>query len=193
MVATVSIDTGETKTEPPSVPTDHIERPVNEKPSSVEAVPTATVPAATTGADEAAASAAAETASSDSFLPSFFPTFGASKRTQVWIYASLALIILFCIGLGVYFFVQRQKRLRNTPHDGYEFEMIDDEEDGQALNGQAGAKRRRGGELYNAFAGESDEELLSDEEDDEPYRDRPGGETGGLLEKSRDPEKRGEA
>ncbi|KAL2005632.1 hypothetical protein VTN00DRAFT_10125 [Thermoascus crustaceus] len=193
VVATVSIDTGETKTEPPSVPTDHIERPVNEKPSSVEAVPTATAPAATTGADEAAASAAAETASSDSFLPSFFPTFGASKRTQVWIYASLALIIIFCIGLGVYFFVQRRKRLRNNPHDGYEFEMIDDEEDGQALNGQAGAKRRRGGELYNAFAGESDEELLSDEEDDEPYRDRPGGEAGGLLEKSRDPEKHGEA
>ena len=41
----------------------------------------------------------------------------------------------------------------------------------------AGAKKkgraRRGGELYDAFAGESDEDLLSDDEGDEgPYRDQ---------------------
>jgi kexin len=55
----------------------------------------------------------------------------------------------------------------------------DDDEDGARtgmLNGGAGGRRgraRRGGELYDAFAGESDEDLLSDTEDEEgPYRDR---------------------
>ena len=53
--------------------------------------------------------------------------------------------------------------------------MLDDDEEG--ANGVAGGKRpkRRAGELYDAFAGESDEDnqLLSDEddEDDEAYHD----------------------
>ena len=29
-------------------------------------------------------------------MPSIFPTFGVSKRTQIWIYGALTLIILFC-------------------------------------------------------------------------------------------------
>jgi len=47
-------------------------------------------------------------------------------------------------------------------------------------NGAAGkkGKTRRAGELYDAFAGESDEEfsddaVFSDTEGEEPYRDRP--------------------
>ncbi|KAL1868780.1 pheromone processing endoprotease [Paecilomyces lecythidis] len=172
VVATTTVDPFTHPTEPPSVPTDHIDRPVNAKPSSVEAAPTFTAaPTTTAAADDAATPT--ETVS-DHFLPSFFPTFGASKRTQVWIYASLALIIIFCAALGTYFYFQRQKRLRNNPQDDYEFEMIEDEEDNQALTGGSGAKRRRGGELYNAFAGESDEELLSDDGDEGPYRDRAG-------------------
>jgi kexin len=62
--------------------------------------------------------------------------------------------------------------------DAYEFEVLDDNEDRDdagLLSGAAGRKKRakRGGELYDAFAGESDEDLLSDDEGDEgPYRDQ---------------------
>jgi kexin len=70
-----------------------------------------------------------------------------------------------------------------SSRDDYEFEMLDDAEDDEGgaragmLNGAAGGKRkaraRRGGELYDAFAGESDEDLLSDSEgEDGPYRDQ---------------------
>ncbi|PGH20707.1 hypothetical protein AJ80_03467 [Polytolypa hystricis UAMH7299] len=135
-------------------PTDHPDRPTK---------PTAS--AATTTSPSSTASATPHP--NDSFLPSFFPTFGLSKASQVWIYGSLALILVFCAALGIYFLVQRRKRLRNNPRDDYEFEMVDD---GTGLMaGGAGAAagkkhRRRGGELYDAFAGESDEELLSEDE-----------------------------
>lgn len=47
----------------------------------------------------------------------------------------------------------------------------DDEEVRRGLNGNKGGRRpRRGGELYDAFAGESDEDLYSD---DEGYQDTP--------------------
>ncbi|QDS67904.1 hypothetical protein FKW77_008348 [Venturia effusa] len=114
------------------------------------------------------------------FLPSLFPTFGVSKRTQVWIYGALAIILVFISGLLTYFFVQRRKRLA-AGRDSYEFEMLDDGDDeGTGLtSGLTGARRskkqpRRAGELYDAFAGESDEdELFSDDEKAErPYRDQ---------------------
>lgn len=81
------------------------------------------------------------------------------------------MIIVFFIGLGVFFQLQRLKRRRTNPQDDYEFEMIEDEDEVEAMNG-SGRTQRRGGELYNAFAGESDEEIFSDEDHDEPYRDR---------------------
>lgn len=119
---------------------------------------------------EATASSAASAAGfSDNFLPSPFPTFGVSKSTQIWIYGSLSLIIVFCATLGIYFYVQRRKRIRNNPRDDYEFEMVADDEAGLlAAGGVAGpraAQRRRGGELYDAFAGDSEDEdgaMLSD-------------------------------
>ncbi|KMU89515.1 KEX1 protease [Coccidioides immitis H538.4] len=134
----------------------------------------------------AAAATPSSSAHADNFLPSPFPTFGVSKRTQIWIYGSIALIFIFCVTLGVYFLIQRQKRRRNNPHDDYEFEMVAEDEEGYPLNG-AGAgvpmgkkqpqRRRRGGELYDAFAGESDEEIFSDSEDGEkPYYDDDDGE-----------------
>lgn len=151
----------------PAKPSDHIDRPVNVKPSSTEAQPTPTASPTPTATQSV----------SDSFLPSFFPTFGVSKRTQIWIYGALGLIVVFCAALGAYFIVQRRKRLRNNPRDDYEFEMLNDEDDTAGLNGHANGKRgkRRAGELYDAFAGESDEEVFSDpeEEDDGPYRDAP--------------------
>ena len=81
------------------------------------------------------------------------------------------MIIVFCVGLGTYFYVQRRKRIRNS-RDEYEFEMLDDAElDGANGTGNGMRVKRRAGELYDAFAGESDEELLSDEEGEAGYRD----------------------
>ena len=56
--------------------------------------------------------------------------------------------------------------------------MIQDEDDPQALRGTR--TQRRGGELYNAFAEDSDQELLDaeeeeEEEDGELYKDHPNG------------------
>ncbi|RAK74249.1 kexin kexB [Aspergillus fijiensis CBS 313.89] len=168
-VATTSIDPGPAKTQPPTKPTDVVDRPVNVKPTTT-AVPTGTEDKLVSPTETGVA--ASPSAASDSFLPSFFPTFGASKRTQAWIYAAIGSIIVFCIGLGVYFHVQRRKRLRNDSRDDYDFEMVEDEDELQAMNGRSARTRRRGGELYNAFAGESDEEPLFSDDDEEPYRDR---------------------
>lgn len=185
VVATTSVHPGPTKTEAPKPPTDAADRPVNAKPTPTQdktkpadetpAESEAPTPAETTSSKTSATDEAASAAtSSDSFLPAFFPTFGASKRTQAWIYAAIGSIIVFCIALGVYFHVQRQKRLRNDPRDDYDFEMIEDDEDLHAAGGQGGRTQRRGGELYNAFAGESDEEPLFSDDEEEPYRDRSG-------------------
>ncbi|KAL4781455.1 peptidase S8/S53 domain-containing protein [Aspergillus varians] len=162
IVVTTSVNPEPTATEPPSEPSNTVDRPVNVKPTPTDSN------------SESESATPTPTPASDSFLPSFFPTFGASKHTQVWIYAAISSIIVFCIGLGVYFHVQRRKRLR-TDRDDYDFEMIEDEDETKGLNGSS--TRRRGGELYNAFAGESEEEpLFSDEDDDDaPYRDQTAG------------------
>ncbi|KAL4955599.1 peptidase S8/S53 domain-containing protein [Aspergillus filifer] len=162
IVVTTTVEPAPTQTEPPSDPSHTVDRPVNVKPTPADSETSTESPTPT------------PSPVSDSFLPSFFPTFGASKHTQVWIYAAISSIIIFCIGLGVYFHVQRRRRLRND-RDDYDFEMIEDEDETKAINGTS---RRRGGELYNAFAGESEEEpLFSDEDDDdEPYRDQTGAE-----------------
>lgn len=171
--ATISSSAAET----PSInPTDHIDRPVNAKP---------TVPAPITGSSTStgmavtskptstpttsASPSATTTAAPDNFLPHYFPTFGVSKKTQIWIYGSFAIIVVFCAGLGAYFLVQRRRRARIN-RDDYEFEMVNDDDANTGLNGRTKSKRsKRGGELYDAFAGESDEELLSEE--DEGYQD----------------------
>lgn len=172
-VSTTSIDPGTPPTSLPGNPTDHIDRPTKPKPTdsneaSVTPTSTQAEPAstATEGAD-------ATHTYSDSFLPSFFPTFGVSKKTQIWIYGAAGLIIVFCIGLGVYSIVQRRKRRRNNPRDGYEFEMVgtdDEDESRRGLSGRGNKRPRRGGELYDAFAGESDEDLYSE---DGQYQDTP--------------------
>ena len=142
--------------------TDIPNRPVNSKPSSPPA------PGTTQGAEPAPETSGA---SNSTWLPSFLPTFGVSSATQAWIYGSLVLIVLFCAGLGVYLFLARRKRLRNNPRNDYEFELLDDAEEAEGLasggrggereKGVAGGRRggrTRGGELYDAFAGESDDE-----------------------------------
>ncbi|KAF2728915.1 hypothetical protein EJ04DRAFT_516306 [Polyplosphaeria fusca] len=162
-----------------AVPSDHPERPVNQKPK-----PTATETSAfETPISATITATATATASSapDNFLPSPFPTFGVSKRTQIWIYGALGLILIFCASLATYLFLARRKRLRES-RDNYEFELVNDDDDDAGartgmLAGQGGRRNRarRGGELYDAFAGESDEDLLSEEEDG-GYRDRDEGE-----------------
>ena len=139
-------------------PSDHPDRPVNAKPSD--------------GAGSAPPATASEPAKSDHVLPSFFPTFGVSKRTQIWIYGALAIIVLFCAGIGTYLFLARRKRLRNNVRDDYEFEVLDDQEDVDGTNVRKGRRqsRTRGGELYDAFAEESDDELFPTKQ--EKYRDR---------------------
>lgn len=48
--------------------------------------------------------------------------------------------------------------------------MVNDDDANTGLRGRSkGRRSKRGGELYDAFAGESDDELLSDE--DEGYQD----------------------
>ncbi|KAI9843405.1 MAG: pheromone processing endoprotease [Sclerophora amabilis] len=160
-------------------PSDHIDRPVNEKPTNSGDSHTSTsastpspsaISAAASSSSTSSIPSASSTPQQDHFLPSFFPTFGVSKRTQIWIYGSVAIIIFFCIGLAAYFYTARRKRLLNISRGDYDF--VDDGTNGGVGTGALGQKRskRRAGELYDAFAGESDEELFSDDEDAQ-YRD----------------------
>lgn len=188
-VSTATVATGTPATSHLANPTDHFHRPVNVKPTtttnsekSIAIVqPTSDIKPPPSSSPTIPSSTVSTTAlpsgtsiPSDNFLPHYFPTFGVSKRTQIWIYGALAIIVLFCAGLGTYFYVQRRKRIRNS-RDRYEFEMLDDQEDGGTGGNGRGVKgtrsRRRAGELYDAFAGESDEELLSDEEGAGQYMD----------------------
>ncbi|KAK6583404.1 hypothetical protein PZA11_004480 [Diplocarpon coronariae] len=136
-------------------PTDHPDRPTKPKPTtsgSPTSSPTTTPPPPAT--DSAAASG---------WLPSFFPTFGASSKTQVWIYGAAALILIFCTGLGVYLYLARRRRLRNHPRDEWEFDLLEeDEAEGLAGAGTKGGKKRRAGELYDAFAAGSEDESDGD-------------------------------
>ncbi|KAG9246517.1 peptidase S8/S53 domain-containing protein [Calycina marina] len=149
-------------------PTDHPDRPVNAKPTG------------TTVADMSSSTSTAAPVSETSkvsWLPSFFPTFGVSNKTQIWIYGAAGLIFAFCASLGIYLFMARRKRLRNNPRDEWEFDLIEGEE-ADALTGARGAaagkKRgnRRAGELYDAFAAGTDDE----ESETEGYADEGGDE-----------------
>ena len=169
-VITTSIDPGSLATSLPAHPSDHIDRPTKPQPTDDnDAVVTATETIAVPGTTVTETGAATHTYS-DGFLPSFFPTFGVSKKTQIWIYGAAGLIVAFCLGLGIYSIVQRRKRLRNNPRDKYEFEMVGTEDDDEARRGLNRHKARRGGELYDAFADGSDDDLYSD---DEGYQDTP--------------------
>lgn len=168
---------------PEGNPDDHIDRPVNAKPSPT----TSTESSATTSSIATATSKPVEDPQKDTgkpgFLPSPFPTFGASKKTQIWIYGAFALIVVFCASLGVWYALTRRRARRNA-RDEYEFEMLDEDDadddgargglmSGTAVNGRR-KKNRRAGELYDAFAeGSDDEDVFSvgDEEEDERYRD----------------------
>ncbi|CVK94256.1 probable Kex protein [Fusarium mangiferae] len=151
-------------------PTDHPERP--NKPAR----PTSTDEEEPSSTQESAE----ETTTASSSWVSWLPTFGASKKAQIWIYGAVGLIAAFCIGLGIYFWIARRRRLRNTSHNNYEFELIDEEEAEGLRAGEKAAggkaRRTRGGELYDAFAEGSDDEQFEDYRDDrEQSRDRLAG------------------
>lgn len=180
VVATTSLTSTPSQTELPSQPSDHIDRPVNAKPTSGLSTALGSTSVLSAVTETSGITSATSTTSStpkphsglDTFLPSYFPTFGVSKRTQIWIYGAISVIILFCGALGIFFCVQRRRRARTNRAD-YEFEMLDDHDANAPVNGPAGGKRvkRRAGELYDAFAGESDEEIFSDAEAETEYKD----------------------
>ena len=171
-----------------TTPTDHISRPVNEKPTGIVAAPTTelpntlsalspsskaeTSPTSTTSMATTTPSATGD--SNESFLPHYFPTFGVSKRTQIWIYGAFALIVLFCAGLGITFWILRRRRARISRSE-YEFDVLNGEDTDGARDALTGNRRnrrpRRAGELYDAFAGESDEEIFNDAEGEGEYKD----------------------
>lgn len=188
LVGTTSVLVPTQTGSPAGNPTDHIDRPVNSKTSSMASAPTsapseepvAEHPIAEDPVSDAEPSA---TATPDSgALPSIFPTFGVSKRTQYWIYGAFALIILFCTSLGLWYLIARRRAQRNE-RDEYEFEMLNDEDvdDDRSPNGTNGSGpsakakgKRRAGELYDAFAegSEDDEDIFSVGDDEhESYRD----------------------
>jgi kexin len=152
----VATSTPVATSELPGKPTDHPDRPVNAKPTGTAAkIPPS--PTATSTSPPAA------TSSPSRWLPSFFPTFGVSSKTQVWIYGAAGLILIFCAGLGIYLYLARRRRLRNNPRDEWDFDLINDDEaeglngQGRAVGGKKGG-RRRAGELYDAFAAGSEDE-----------------------------------
>jgi len=169
-VSTASISAPSTAAGPTSLPTDHPERPVNEKPTTsgepttagkptttgepaASGEPTATgePPAtATTSPDEAASASVTATGFSGT---SIWPHLPVSPRTQVWIAGAFVLILLFCVALGVYVFVVRRRRA--AAERDYEFEVLPDEE---------GEEGKRGGQLWDAFAAGSDEEGEGEDE-----------------------------
>lgn len=122
-----------------NLPTDHPERPTKPVAEPVASPPGGIMPGAKPH-------------------PSF------PKPGPVWLYGALCLIIVFCMGLGTYLWAARRRRLRNSARDSYEFELIDEEElealdagEKDGLGGRRG-RRTRGGELYDAFAGGSDDD-----------------------------------
>ena len=175
LVATTSVSVGPTTTLPDH-PTDHPERPTANKPEDKQplvtgqGMATTTATSASNTASSTTSSSATPTSTSWFTLPQL-P--GVSPRTQIWIYGAITAILIFCVALGIFFCVWRKRRGRVSRAD-YEFEMVNDEDvdgAGEPLSGEGARRKRRGGELYDAFAGESDEEIFSDAEHE--YKDEP--------------------
>ena len=130
---------------------------------------------APSGSDGATSTDSVEEASgTPSNWVSWLPTFGASPKAQAWIYGAIGLILVFCIGLGIYLYIARRRRLRNDSGNEYEFEPLAEDVDSYS-GGEKGtyagggqSHRTRGGELYDAFAGGSEDE---DEEFEARYKD----------------------
>ncbi|GAB7365505.1 hypothetical protein MBLNU230_g6578t1 [Neophaeotheca triangularis] len=170
----VPTDTGA----PAGNPTDHPHRPINNKvsttpslPTDAAGVPTGTLPP-TPPEDQPDKSKPTDSSDASNFLPRPFPTFGVNKHTQIWIYGTLVLIIIFLSCIAGYWYHHRRKT-RWMNNQEYDFELVnrEDTEGGEgyddpnagARGAAAGAttgrgRPRRAGELYDAFAGGSEDE-----------------------------------
>ncbi|KAF6838296.1 pheromone processing endoprotease kex2 [Colletotrichum musicola] len=158
-----------TDNQPAATPSDHPDRPTKVKPSD-GATPAET--GAATGTQEAAAST-----SSPSNWVSWLPSFG---KAGVWVYGAIALIAVFCSALGIWFYIR--KRRNSNARDEYDFEPLNEDET-EGLNGE---KRTRGRELYDAFAGDDEDEDDEGDYHDDRERSREGSgtrETDRLTEK----------
>ena len=187
-VGTTSVAVPTETGKPEGNPDDHQHRPVNSKVSATATTTATPTPSPAEGDDKAEEPTATSTPSSN-FLPRPFPTFGASKRTQIWIYGAVALILIFLLALGGWAWNLRRKRRKWMTRDDYGFEMVDHDDDQPLVlanggGGGAAKPKRRAGELYDAFAEGSDEgepfdlgEDSEEEEDEgkaERYRDEVG-------------------
>jgi kexin len=182
-VTTTAVDVNHPTTIPGANPTDHPDRPVNAKPTGTDAAEDKEETSATASA--IASPSATATPTSDALLWGV-PSLGVSKHAQAWIYGSIGVIVVFCAALGAYFYWAKRQRYAKNSMDAYEFEVLDDEEEDHGLNGSGvangarggkgkGRRKPRGGELYDAFAGESDEDVFSADEEDtneKVYRDQ---------------------
>ncbi|KAL2755112.1 hypothetical protein ACRALDRAFT_1043800 [Sodiomyces alcalophilus JCM 7366] len=151
-------------TTPPTVPTDQPDRPKIKPSSSGMAAAGSEVAATATAAATGATMQTGESAAAESNWISWLPSFGVSGKAQLWIYGALVLMVTFCVGLGIWLFMARRRKLLNNPRDNYEFELLNEDESQGLSGGEKGAgagaktRRTRGGELYDAFAGGSDDE-----------------------------------
>ncbi|KAK5116295.1 hypothetical protein LTR85_009267 [Meristemomyces frigidus] len=192
---------------PAGNPNDHPHRPVNSK---VSATATTSATQSTSTAEppptdddkvpdpDTTATPTPSPTDAGNFLPRPFPTFGVTKSTQAWIYGSSALILIFLVALGTWYIRMRRKR-RWMNRDDYSFEMVnpdghdDDGDQAPALNGHAngqanggrangGKPKQRAGQLYDAFAPDSDEDepfhVGSDPEDDDDHEHGHGRQAG---------------
>lgn len=167
----------------PDAPTDLPTRPVNAKPTADAPTSDAKKPPGDTGSGSVTEDE--KEPSHSGVLPSKFPTFGASKKTQVWMSGAVGLIVIFCASLCIWHLIVRRRRKRNA-RDEYEFEMLDEEDiddDDDDEGGAAaattpgggprreGGRKKRAGELYDAFAEGSEDEgdrfSVGDDEDEE--------------------------
>ena len=150
---------------PPGNPDDHQHRPVASKITTTAADTTTGLPSPVD--DEVVPTSDADTDEDESsFLPHPFPTFGVSKRTQIWIYGAIGLILVFLAVLGGWWYwMRRKKRWMNRSE--YDFELVGHEDDddydaSRGMNGNAdaggGRRKKRAAQLYDAFAEGTDDE-----------------------------------
>jgi kexin len=187
-VGTTSVAVPTVTGQPEGNPTGHIDRPnISKASSTTSASPSATdISEAEDDTATTSSSTPSPTASQDSnFLPRPFPTFGASKTTQYWIYGSAILIVGFLSAIGGWWWYMRRKRARWMSRDEYGFEMVEGNDADEDVNGAAagagGVRRnKRAGELYDAFAEGSDEDTPFglDSEDESDVDDHRSGEGG---------------
>lgn len=145
-----------------TVPSNHPERP--QKPSRPGETENTGSKPTDTSTDAPVPSSAT---SKSTWIPSFFPKFGASATSQAWVFGASGLILAFCGGLAIYLYQARRKRLRNNPRDEWEFDLLEDEEGDDLNGGSSGYSgkiggKRRAGELYDAFASGSEDESIDD-------------------------------